>query len=262
MSPNAWPLPPDAYWGPLQGPDNSWSNLAASEPQSSRDGLKRWQSALGIGASGVFDPVTKAAAIVCQQSHGWNVTGNVYPGEWDAVINHGWRLPDGIPLPMSGVLRANIEFCKQGFNARIGDPYDYGKYFDPVNVRQGTDCSGLVDWALNAVVWGPTNMIWQRTVTTESWPPGSPPGTNGPFGTVCIGTQPNWPPGALVKVSILHGGGGMNSHIDCEVDGVLMESGGNGNIVEPPARATPIDDSSWTDFWYLPGPIIENTLNT
>jgi hypothetical protein len=39
-----------------------------------------------------------------------------------------------------------------------------------------------------------------------------------------------------------------------------MESGGRGDIVEPPARATPIDDSSWTDFWYLPGPIIENTL--
>jgi hypothetical protein len=82
----------------------------------------------------------------------------------------------------------------------------------------------------------------------------------GPFGTICIGGQPNWPPGAVVKVSILHGGGGPHSHMDCEIDGVLMESGGNGDIVEPPTAATPIDDSSWTDFWYLPGPIIENTL--
>jgi hypothetical protein len=261
MDTNAWPLPPGVYWGPQEGPDNSWSNLDGSEPQSSHDGLTRWQTALGIPVSGKFDDATKAAAIVCQQAHGWHVTGNVYQGEWDAVVNQGWRLPAGVALPTKGLLRANIDFCKQGFNARIGDRYAYGGYFDPANVKQGTDCSGLVDWALKAVLWGPTNMIWQRTVTTESWPPGSPPGTVGPFGTICIGGQPpNWPTNAVVKVSILHGGGGMNSHIVCEVDGVLMESGGNGDIVEPPTAATPISDSGWTDFWYLPGPIIENTL--
>ena len=258
--PDAWPLPPGVYWGPAEGPDNSWSNLDGSEPQSSHDGLARWQTALGIPATGKFNPTTKAAAIVCQQSHGWHVTGNVYPGEWDAVINHGWRLPDGVPLPMSGLLRANIDFCKQNFNARIGDDYVYGGYFNPNNVKQGTDCSGLVDWALNAVLWGPTNMGWQRTVTTESWAPGSRRGAVGPFGTICIGGQPpNWPADAVVKVAIWHGGGGENSHIVCEVDGVLMESGGNGNMVEPPTAATPLDASLWTDFWYLPGPIIENT---
>lgn len=260
MDANAWPLPPDVYWGPFEGPDNSWSNRNGNEPQSSRDGLTRWQTALGIHPSGVFDNPTKAAAIVCQQSHGWHVTGNVYKGEWDAVIKEGWRLPAGVVLPLSGVLRANLDFCKQGFNARAGDKYDWGGYFDPTNLKRGTDCSGLVDWALKAVLWGPTNMIWQRTVNTESWPPMSPPGTQGPFGTICIGTEPNWPPGAVVKVAILHGGGGAKSHMECEVDGLLMESGGNGGRVNPPAEATPLDDPSWTDFWYLPGPIIENSL--
>jgi hypothetical protein len=261
IDPDAWPLPPSVFWGPFEGPDNSWSNLDGSEPQSSRDGLARWQAALGIPATGVFNPITKAAAIVCQQFHGWPVTGNVYPGEWDKVIKQGWTLPDGVPLPTSGLLRANIDFCKQGFNARIGTRYDWGGYFDPVNVRQGTDCSGLVDWALKAVVWGPTDMVWKRTLTTESWPPGSSPGAVGPLGTICIGGQPpNWPSDAVVKVAIWHGGGGENSHIVCEIDGVLMESGGNGNMVEPPTAATPLDARLWTDFWYLPGPIIENTL--
>ena len=99
--PDAWPLPPGVYWGPLEGPDESWSNLTANAPQYSKDGLKRWQMALGLPGAGVYDDATRAAAIRMQQHFGWPVTGNVYPGEWDHVIREGWRLPAQDPAAIA-----------------------------------------------------------------------------------------------------------------------------------------------------------------
>lgn len=281
LDPDAWPLPrpPKVYWGPQQGPDDAWSNLDGSEPQASRDGLIRWQTALGIHPSGVFDAATKAAAILCQQSHCWPVTGNVYKGEWDAVIKDGWRLPDGIPLPTTGVLRANIDYAKKIFTARIGNPYAYGDVLDPNNPGAGTDCSGLVFAELEALVYGVTNMDWTRRGTTEMWPydyannAAATPGTRGPYGTVCAGGGPGGlaaiPADAVAIIPIMHGGGGENSHMEIQVDGMLMESGGNHNNVPLGASgsiggaaqgAAPLNHPQWTDYWYLPGPVIGNEL--
>lgn len=61
--PDSFPLPAGCYWGPLDGPDESWSNLSGDEPQHSKDGLKRWQEATGVAGSGVYDGATKEAAV-------------------------------------------------------------------------------------------------------------------------------------------------------------------------------------------------------
>lgn len=91
--PDRFPLPAGHYWGPLDGPTESWSNTYGNEPQSSKDGLRRWQETIGIPGSGIYDNATKAAATRMQQLWGWPVTGNVYEGEWNEVIRNGWRLP-------------------------------------------------------------------------------------------------------------------------------------------------------------------------
>jgi hypothetical protein len=280
--PDAWPLPrpPQVYWGPQHGPDDAWSNLEGSEPPSSRAGLIRWQTALGFQhPSGVFDADTKAAAILCQQSHGWAVTGNVYKGEWDAVIKEGWRLPGGVPLPMTGILRANIEYAINIFTERIGSPYLLGGVLDRNNRKAPTDCSGLVWAELEALFYGVTNMDWTHRGTTESWPydytnnVAAAPDTKGPYGTICAGGAPDGlaaiPGDAVAIIPIMHGGGGASSHMEIQVRGVLMESGGNHNNVPSGASgsiggaaqgATALNSSIWTDYWYLPGPIIESTL--
>lgn len=95
--PNAYPLAWSdgykEYWGPLDGPEQSISNLAGTESQASKDGLKRWQGALGLVQSGVYDNATRDAATRMQKLKGWPVTGFVWKGEWDAVIREGWRFP-------------------------------------------------------------------------------------------------------------------------------------------------------------------------
>ncbi|MDV7354563.1 DUF4185 domain-containing protein [Rhodococcus oxybenzonivorans] len=91
--PDRFPLPPGHYWGPLDGPTESWSNTFGNEPQSSKDGLKRWQQTIGIPGTSLFDKATKDVATRMQQLWGWPVTGNVYEGEWNEVIHNGWRLP-------------------------------------------------------------------------------------------------------------------------------------------------------------------------
>ena len=91
--PLAWTETYKEYWGPLEGPRESISNRNGDESQASREGLKRWQSLLGIPASGVYDDATRNAATKMQQVKGWPVTGLVWKGEWDHVVREGWRLP-------------------------------------------------------------------------------------------------------------------------------------------------------------------------
>ena len=99
--PNAFPLPTGYFWGPLNGPDNCISGEYVDEPQSWRDGLGRWQAALGIPVSKKWnDGISPKAATTLQLQKRWQPTpgigyGCVYLGEWDAVIKEGWRLPAG-----------------------------------------------------------------------------------------------------------------------------------------------------------------------
>lgn len=103
--PDRFPLPAGNYWGPLEGPAESWSNVYGNEPQSSKDGLKRWQLAIGIPGTGIYDPATKAAALRMQSLMGWPTkledgsdNGCVWEGEWNMVIREGWRFPAPEPV--------------------------------------------------------------------------------------------------------------------------------------------------------------------
>jgi hypothetical protein len=99
--PNAFPLPLTYYYGPLEGPIESISGEHESESQAAKDGLGRWQSALGLPVTKRWnDGVTPKAAYTLQKAKGWPPNllfgyGGVYLGEWNAVIREGWRLPDG-----------------------------------------------------------------------------------------------------------------------------------------------------------------------
>lgn len=99
--PNAFPLPKGWYYGPLSGPTESVSGQFGTEAQSWKDGLKRWQAAVGIPETGIWDEATRKVATELQKEKGWpNNTnwaeinggfGGVYEGEWNAVIQEGWK---------------------------------------------------------------------------------------------------------------------------------------------------------------------------
>ena len=159
------------------------------------------------------------------------------------------------------VTRANVDFAKRIFRDRLGNPYVYGGVFSPTNVRQGCDCSALVAHELNAVLYG-SAMKWQRVdpatggwITTESWRP-IEVGQRGPFGTITAASAAAIPADAVVKIALHHGpGGGANSHMNCTVDGVLMESSGDHGVCTTGSGAIPLNSSYWNDWAYLPGPI-------
>lgn len=99
--PLAFPLPVGYYYGPLDGPAESISGEYQTDSQYAKDGLGRWQAALGIPVTKKWnDGVTPKAATTLQKAKGWPPNplfgyGGVYLGEWDAVIREGWRLPQG-----------------------------------------------------------------------------------------------------------------------------------------------------------------------
>lgn len=90
VDPDAFPLPLHWYFGPLDGPNESISNIW--EPRADWvAALKRWQIAAGIPASGVFDAATQRAGEALQIANGWPTTGRIYEGEWNVVIRHGQK---------------------------------------------------------------------------------------------------------------------------------------------------------------------------
>lgn len=159
-----------------------------------------------------------------------------------------------------GVTRKNVEFAKRIFTDRLGDPYVYGGTWNPFDLHEGCDCSGEVTDELGAVYFG-TDMHWDREgLSTESYrykPLGTQ--TVGPFaGLVHVASPGDIPADAAVKIALHHGGqGGPDSHMWCEVDGVLMETNGDKGTIGAPLART-ISDSYANDWWYLPGPILED----
>ncbi|AIK69262.1 lysin A [Mycobacterium phage Minerva] len=159
--------------------------------------------------------------------------------------------------------RLNVEFAKKILVDRIGNNYVYGGNWDPFNLKKGTDCSGLVIDICDAVRNG-TKMAWSRHgMSTETWRPPSMGGranpVNGPFGTVMVNHPSQFPDNAIVKIAIHHGpGGGANSHTWCSVDGMRGESAGSKGCVTGSAARDPYDTSYANNWWYLPGPIVED----
>lgn len=168
----------------------------------------------------------------------------------------------GIPISSPGLPRVNVDWWISEFRMRVGNPYVYGGVFSPTNVRQGCDCSALAAHALNGVLFGPA-MTWQRVdptrgnawITTESWRP-IEVGQRGPFGTITVAHPRDFPADAAVKIALHHGpGGGANSHMWVEVDGVRMESNGTSGCVTG-SQARSVYDTTYANDWaYLPGPI-------
>lgn len=100
-NPDDFPLPKGYYYGPLDGPAESISGEWSGEQQAWRDGLGRWQAALGIPVTKKWnDGSTPQAATTLQLQKNWLPTtsfgyGGIYEGEWNAVVKEGWRLPKG-----------------------------------------------------------------------------------------------------------------------------------------------------------------------
>ncbi|SKD34348.1 Bacteriophage protein [Mycobacteroides abscessus subsp. massiliense] len=157
--------------------------------------------------------------------------------------------------------RTNIEFAKRIFTDRVGNDYVYGGNWDPLNVKVGTDCSGLVIDELDAAVNG-TAMAWSRHgMSTESWRPIDVGEIGTIFNTICVASPNDFPADAAVKIAIHHGpGGGANSHMWCEVDGIRMESNGSDGCVTG-NRARSVCDTNYANDWhYLPGPIVDRDI--
>lgn len=157
---------------------------------------------------------------------------------------------------LMAVLRANVEFAKRIFQDRVGNDYVYGGNWNPFNLKVGTDCSGLVIDICDAVRNG-TAMAWTRHgMSTESWRPIEVGQTGTIFNTICVASPNDFPADAAVKIAIHHGpGGGANSHMWCEVEGIRMESNGSDGCVTGNQARSVYDTSYANDWHYLPGPI-------
>lgn len=157
---------------------------------------------------------------------------------------------------LMAVLRTNVEFAKRIFQDRVGNDYVYGGNWNPFNLKVGTDCSGLVIDVCDAVRNG-TAMAWTRHgMSTESWRPIEVGQTGTIFNTICVASPNDFPADAAVKIAIHHGpGGGANSHMWCEVEGIRMESNGSDGCVTGNQARSVYDTSYANDWHYLPGPI-------
>ncbi|UXE03322.1 lysin A [Mycobacterium phage Gilberta] len=154
------------------------------------------------------------------------------------------------------VTRANVEATKAFIRARIGNPYVYGGALSASNVRQGTDCSEVWQTVLEMALGRYVQGRQSEGATTESYRY-IPVGGVGPFGTIRVAHWRDIPSNAVARIAFHHGpGGGANSHMWGDFDGMRIESrGGRGLVTGNDARAP--EDSYATAWAYLPGPIIE-----
>lgn len=162
------------------------------------------------------------------------------------------------------VTRANVEAGKGLLAPRLGDPYVFGGVWSPIDPKQGCDCSGAVGTELEIVTKGLAAANWTHVVSTESWhydyntDRPAAPGTVGPYGTIAVASLADIPADAVMTINIMHGGGGADSHMNCVLDGLVIESNGNHGTCTTGTGAYASTDSLWTDHWYLPGPILED----
>lgn len=166
------------------------------------------------------------------------------------------------------VLQSSVNWVLAQAKARLGDDYVYGGVYSPTDLEQGADCSGVVGWVLEALTKTPGEMSWAHNVSTESWyydynnDTPAKPGTVGPYGTIAVANLSDIPADAALTISIMHGGGGADSHVSVVVPlpgslpyaGVIVESNGSYGSCTNGTGAYPPDASLWTDHWYLPGP--------
>lgn len=162
------------------------------------------------------------------------------------------------------ITRDRVEATKNYLRARNGLGYGYGGQFSDSNLAASTDCSGLAYAAVAGCLGRPMNTRYGSTeaLRVGSWEYGRA-GVN-QFGLVHASSAAAVPADAVVKLGLMHGGGGMDSHVACTIDGVNAESRGNpggvifGSVVRGGTTywARAWNDRIFHDFWYLPGPIV------
>lgn len=173
------------------------------------------------------------------------------------------------------IFRRGTEFAKVIAYDRHLTSYLMGANWDPYDRTHPTDCSGCVVDELDAARNGPA-MAWTRHgLSTEAWRPPSLRGHadphNGPFGTVMVDNPSQFPANAAVLIALHHGDGSAeDSDMWCQVDNLKIETHGFDD--DYPNGATVLNDGvNYTDdvrdvrdtsyannWWYLPGPIIED----
>lgn len=171
--------------------------------------------------------------------------------------------------------RSNVEAAKRLFLDRLttdaqpllapakidegpGDEYDYGGVGDSNNFGIGFDCSGLDGVVIATALYGFAYWVgkgYQRLFSTETFSIWA--ASNGSWKQT---TQADLVNGDYpIKVCIMHGGGGPNSHMACQVDGWDMESNGDYGVCTMPPQITGIASDFWDDWWVWDGPITEDT---
>ncbi|QAU06447.1 lysin A [Mycobacterium phage KiSi] len=161
------------------------------------------------------------------------------------------------------ITRANVEATKAFIRARVGNRYVYGGALSPTNTKQGTDCSEVWQTVLEMMLGRYVPGRQSEAATTESYRRKSeggslPDGVPGPFGTIAVKRPQDIPANAVAKIAFHHGpGGGANSHMWGELDGMRIESAGSKGLVTAPAAWTV--DNPYANAWaYLPGVIDED----
>lgn len=128
--PNEYPLRwgngIEERYGPLEGGAEDISNRWGNPTAKQVDGLKRWQKAIGIPESGIYDEATKQAALKLQQIMGWPTklgngedNGRVWLGEWNVVIKDGYRFPANVDAVVPA-LPARPEYSHYAINPGVG----------------------------------------------------------------------------------------------------------------------------------------------
>jgi hypothetical protein len=180
------------------------------------------------------------------------------------------------------VTLADVNFMWQTvIMPRQGDIYVFGGSLSPTAVQQGTDCSGAVSEANEAILHGP-GMNWTRQFYTGTFS-GAQPGDHGPFGGVqdtadwvCIADPRNPPPGAVMTVAVLQlsdptqahmvcavldpnnvtGFGGPGVYVGIESGGQFEDPNGNSTLHIGPI-ATGVDDPEFNQYFALNLPIVD-----
>jgi hypothetical protein len=167
----------------------------------------------------------------------------------------------GRPRLTMTISAANVAYVLQQFDERIGDAYVFGGDYSQSDPQVGCDCSYVAGWVLEALIKGADAMSWAHNVSTESWAfhyatnTPAPPGTVGPYGTIAVANLSDTPADAALVINIMHGGGGEDSHMNCVLNGQILESNGNAGSCTNGDGGNPSTAALWTDHWYLPGPI-------
>jgi hypothetical protein len=156
---------------------------------------------------------------------------------------------------MPALTRRNVDFARENARQRDNRTYGYGGSWHPTNLARTTDCSGIVTHTLDGAING-VRMTWQRHgLSTEAYRY-LKVGAVGPFGTINVGSnRADVPRGSVLVIGLQHGpGGGRNSHMACDLEGVAIESsGGNGQQYGGPARHW--NHPLFHQFFYLPSAV-------